>query len=142
MLNWADFYSRNDAPKRYNGMVEDIRLNEFGSVNEIAELLGLDYNGNGCFILPQTLFAPLFQVRGTVKKSLNDCTDSGIYGINKDVYNTGVCSYGMLIVFNATNTSLGGNPITQFVINSDGVIFTRMKWYQADFTSWKTISFT
>ena len=28
MLNWADFYSRNDAPKRYKGMV-DKRMNTF-----------------------------------------------------------------------------------------------------------------
>lgn len=123
-------------------MEEDVKLNDFPEVNSIYKLLGLDYNGNGRSILPQTLFAPLFQVRGTVTKDLSDCTDSGIYGINKDAYNTGICSYGMLIVFNAPDTSLGGNPIVQFVINSGGIIFTRMKWYQADFTSWKTISFT
>lgn len=123
-------------------MAKDIRLDEFGKVNEVAKLLGLDYGGNGCFILPETLLAPLFQVRGTVTKNLDYCTEMGVYGINKDVYNIGVCSYGMLIVFNAPNTSKGGDPITQFVIDSDGRIFTRMKWYQADFTSWKTISFT
>ena len=123
-------------------MAEDIKLNEFERVQEITELLGLDYNGNGCSILPTTLLAPLFQIRGTVTKNVDYCTVTGLYGINKDIYNIGVCSYGMLVVFNAQDTANGGNPIAQFIISSNGDIQIRVKWHTEDFSPWRTISFT
>lgn len=123
-------------------MAEDIKLNEFKEVNGLTKILGLDSEGNSCCVLSNILLSPLFQVKGTVIKNLNDCTDTGIYGINRDIYNIGICNYGMLIVFNAQDTANEGSPIVQFIISSGGIIYSRMKWHVDEWTGWREISFT
>lgn len=120
----------------------DIKMSEFKEVDKVDKLLGLDDSGNGCCIRNDVLLDNLFQVRDTVSSDLDNYTSNGVYGINKDVYNIGLCALGMLIVFSAPGTAYGGNPIVQFVINSNGVIITRIKWHVNDWSDWRTISFT
>ena len=120
----------------------DIKMSEFKEVDKVDKLLGLDDSGNGCCIRNDVLLDNLFQVRGTVLSDLDNYTSNGVYGINRDVYDIDFCSFGMLIVFSAPDTANGGSPIVQFIINSDGVIFTRIKWHVDDWSDWRTISFT
>ena len=120
----------------------DIKMSEFKEVDKVDKLLGLDDSGNGCCICNDVLLDNLFQVRGTVLSDLDNYTSNGIYGINRDAYDIGLCGFGMLIVFSAPDTANGGSPIVQFIINSDGVIFTRIKWHVDDWSDWRTISFT
>lgn len=120
----------------------DIKMSEFKEVDKVDKLLGLDDSGNGCCIRNDVLLDNLFQVRGTVLSDLDNYTSNGIYGINRDAYDIGLCGFGMLIVFSAPDTANGGSPIVQFIINSDRVIFTRIKWHVDDWSDWRTISFT
>ena len=119
----------------------DIKMSEFKEVDKVDKLLGLDDIGNGCCIRNDVLLDNLFQVRGTVLSDLDNYTSSGIYGINRDAYDIGLCGFGMLIVFSAHGTANGGNPIVQFIINSDGGILTRIKWHVDDWSDRRKISF-
>lgn len=135
------FNVKSSAPKMYKDMA-DIKMSEFKEVDKVDKLLGLDDIGNGCCIRNDVLLDNLFQVRGTVLSDLDNYTSNGIYGINRDAYDIGLCGFGMLIVFSAPGTANGGNPIVQFIINSDGGILTRIKWHVDDWSDWRTISFT
>ena len=129
------------APKMYKDMA-DKRMNEFVPVTDGAYIYGEAANGSQMKIKKSDLLNGTFQIRGTVDKSLDEYTVNGCYGIHASIFNVELISFGILLVFSAPNTAMGGNPIFQMIIGADGVMFTRIRWYNGGWTLWKKISFT
>lgn len=123
-------------------MVEDVKLNDFPEVDSIYKLLGLSNDGTSESIRVNELLKYTLNTRGDVIQNLDDYIDTGLYGINKDHFNTAIVGYGLLVVFNAEGTGYGGNPIVQIVFGIEGEVKYRIKWYILKWTNWRTISFT
>lgn len=120
----------------------DIKMNAFTPVVDSAYIYGETSDGSQVKIYKDDLLNGTFQNRGTVDKSLDEYTVNGCYGIHASIFDIELISFGILLVFNAHNTAMGGNPIFQMIIGADGIMFTRIKWYDAGWTLWKKISFT
>lgn len=84
----------------------------------------------------------LYQV-SEVNSSLDNYTKCGIYGVNRSMFDVGIISYGLLVVFSANTayTSAGGGyPVVQLLINttSPQSIKIRSCW-SGTWNDWRTI---
>ena len=124
---------------------QDIAMNQFQIVTD-ADYVFVEKGKNQGKIKKSDLLSSLFQGRGDVTSNLDDYTTTGFYGINGGIYNTGVVSYGMLLVFNGTGVAGGGlgNPIVQIAFNGYHpavAMKIRVSWTDK-WSDWKSVTLT
>ena len=125
---------------------DDINMNSFAQATDAAYIYAESSNGSQVKIKKSDLLSSLFQGRGDVTSNLDDYTTTGFYGINGGIYNTGVVSYGMLLVFNGTGVAGGGlgNPIVQIAFNGYHpavAMKIRVSWTDK-WSDWKSVTLT
>lgn len=120
----------------------DKRMNQFTPATDMEYVYAELADGSQVKIKKSDLLNGTFQNKGTVDKSLDEYIVNGCYGIHASIFNVEFISFGILLVFSAPNTAMGGNPIFQMIIGADGVMFTRIRWYNGGWTLWKKTSFT
>lgn len=127
----------------------DKRINELTKIDSAPAngVLPIDVPGstetNG--ITVANLLGAMFQEKGNVRSDLDNYRENGIYGVNKELFNTEIIDYGLLIVFSGlkTSTAGGGLPISQLLIRTNINTDIRIRTYWANtWTSWKSISIT
>ena len=100
MLNWADFHSKNDAPKMYKDMA-DKKMNEFQQVADAEYVYVEAADGSQVKIKKSDLFSSIFQYRGLA--SSNDFNDNDISGsyqtgdFSRNAANNPGVGYGVLV---------------------------------------------
>lgn len=123
----------------------DISMNQFQIVTD-ADYVYVEKGNNQGKIKKSDLLSSLFQGRGDVTSNLDDYTTTGFYGINGGIYNTGVVSYGMLLVFNGTGVAGGGlgNPIVQIAFNGyhPAVAMKIRVCWTDKWSDWKSVTLT
>lgn len=123
----------------------DVYENEMQQVYVASLLRCLDADRNSKVIDPFSLIGHLFQEKGDVIKGLDNYTETGMYGLNRDIFDSGLHEviYGMLIVFGGKSLAQGGSPVIQIAIgtNNNPYIWLRTSWLNS-WTNWKKIIFT
>lgn len=124
---------------------QDIREDQMTITNTVDYLRGLK-GKDSVLVTPAELLGLVFQGRGNVSSNIDNYTKTGFYGINGSIYETGVISYGMLLVFSGVNVAeaAGGNPIVQIAINGYHpavAMKVRVRW-ESTWSEWKSISLT
>lgn len=125
---------------------QDIAMNAFKVLTDVTYVYGEASDSSQGKIKKSDLLSSLFQGRGDVTSNLDDYTTTGFYGINSGIYNTGVVSYGMLLVFNGTGVAGGGlgNPIVQIAFNGYHpavAMKIRVRWTDK-WSDWKSVTLT
>lgn len=122
-------------------MAEDKQESLLKELSSVDYIRGLKSNESGNISITD-LFQSVFYTSGeNVESNIDNCTSSGIYGINRDFWpdTDAPIVFGCLLVFNGEGLAGGGNPIVQIAIDHSAEnIKIRVYWIRSWYP-WKNL---
>ena len=94
---------------------QDRFMNDFAPVTNASYIYAEAADGSQVKIKKSDLFSAVMLERGDVTESIDNYKETGLYGVNNDIFPVGIIAYGLLMVFKQSYAG-GGNPIVQILV--------------------------